>query len=214
MTWVSMPRWASADHLQPQGGGLDDDGHVHVVEDLVPLHGPADVLHVVEALEVGTGHPGVGIVEAGGDNKAVVADVSLPLDSNRAGRQVERRDACLVADVDALLDVGLLGGEEQRLEARDLLAVHVGDPARAVRRVLVLGEDDHLTVGLDALERTSRADPSRTAADHDEPRCHRHPLEIRRAKRPLRPGQGVYHRTRTSYFATKCSDDSREAFAD
>jgi hypothetical protein len=57
--------------------------------------------------------------------------------------------------------------------------VDVGDAAGAVRGVLELGEDDHLTAGLRALERTRGTDASRAAPDHDEPRCHRHLLEIR-----------------------------------
>ena len=94
------------DHLQPERRGLDHDGRLHVVEDLVPLHGPADVLHVVETFEVRAGDAGVGVVEPGGHDQAVVADVALPLDRDRAGLRVERGDPCLVADVDALVDVG------------------------------------------------------------------------------------------------------------
>ena len=74
-------------------------------------------------------------------------------DLDRPGVEVQARDGRLVADVDALLGVLLLRGEEQRLEARDLPAVDVGDPAGAVGRVLELGEDDDLAVGLRALER-------------------------------------------------------------
>ena len=52
--WVSMPRWASAVTISmPERAGLEHDGALDGVEDLVPLHRLADVLHVVDAGEVG-----------------------------------------------------------------------------------------------------------------------------------------------------------------
>src|SRR5262249_37429328 len=72
---------------------------------------------------------------------------TLPGDGDGAGGEIEIGDGGLVADVDALLGVLLLGGEEQRLEARDLLPVDVRDATRAVRGVFELGEDDDLAGG-------------------------------------------------------------------
>ena len=174
------------DHLEAEGRGLDHDGRPHGVERLVPLHRTADVLDVVQPVQVGSGDARIGVVEPGRDDQAVVAEVALALDLDRAGLDVERRDPGLVANVDALLDVGLLRRQEERLEVGDLLAVDVRDPTRAVGRVLELGEDDHLTVRSGPLECSGRADPRRTAADHDCPRCHRHPFETRRASRSPR----------------------------
>ncbi len=166
-------------HLQPERRGLDDDGHLGVVEDLVPLDGLADVLDVVEALEVGAGHAGVGVVEAGAEDQPVPGHVALAGDGDRPLAHVEAGDRRLVADVDPRLFVRLLAGEEQRLEVGDLLAVHVGDAARAVGRVLVLGVDDDLGVLVGAPGRSCRTDAGGTTTDDDD--LHRgHLLLVRR----------------------------------
>ena len=51
------------DHLETERRGLHHDGYLRGVENLVPLHGPADVLHEVEPVEVASGHAGIGVVE-------------------------------------------------------------------------------------------------------------------------------------------------------
>ena len=73
-----MPRWASAVTIsRPSGVASHDDGRPDRVEDLVPLHGLADVLDVVEAAELAAGNAGVGVVEPGGDHEAVLGDLAL-----------------------------------------------------------------------------------------------------------------------------------------
>src|SRR5690606_4031137 len=88
----------------------------------------------------------------------------------RLGLDVDARDLGLVPDVDPLIDVVLLGRHEQRVEAGDLTAVDVGDPAGAVRGVLVLREDDDLCLRVCALGSPRRAHPrGATAYNNDSP---------------------------------------------
>src|SRR5204863_5481567 len=139
------------------------------VDDLVPLHGPADVLDVVQALKVGTRNAGIGVVEAGGDHQPVPADVALPLHGDLTAGEVEARHLPLVVDVDAGLDVGLLAGQEQPVEVGDLLAVDIGDPAGAVGAVLVLGVDEDFAGRVGGLGRPGSADASGATPDNDRP---------------------------------------------
>nr|WP_261808898.1 hypothetical protein [Nonomuraea sp. C10] len=158
------------DHLGSQRRRLVDDRGLHRVEDLVPLHRLADVLDVVDAAQVAVRHVRVGVVEAGGEHERVVAFDGAVGRGHRLGLDVDARDGRLVADVDALVDVLLLGRHEQRLEARDLAAVDVGNPAGAVRSVLVSGEDDDLRARVRALGGTRGTHPSgSTAYNNDSP---------------------------------------------
>jgi hypothetical protein len=163
---LDAPVGQGGDHLQAQRRGLDDHRHLGLVDDLVPLHGPADVLHVVEAVEVASGHPGVGVVEPGGDHQAVPADITLSLHPDGVAGQVDDGHLRLVMDVDAGLDVRLFAGQEEPVEVGNLAAVHVRDATRAVGAVLVLGVDDHLASRVGRLGRTGGADACSPASDH------------------------------------------------
>ena len=52
-----------------------------------------------------------------------------------------------------------------RSKVVDLLAVHVGDPARAVGDVVEPGVDRHLALGIGCLDASRRAHPGRAASD-------------------------------------------------
>ena len=153
------------DHLQAERAGLDDHGALGLGDDLVPLHGLADVLDVVQAAEVAAGHARVGVVPAGGDDQVVVADRALARHRDRLGRGVDRGHLGLVVDVDAGVDVGLLAGQEQPLEVGDLSAVDVGNAARAVGDVLELGVDDDLGAGVGSLDPARGAQSGRSPTD-------------------------------------------------
>ena len=65
-----MPRCASAVTIsEPSGEASTTTAHLDGVEDLVPLHRPADVLDVVQAVEVAARDARIGVVEAGGDDQ-------------------------------------------------------------------------------------------------------------------------------------------------
>ena len=160
------------DHLQAQRGGLDHDRGLHPVQDLVPLDRPADVLDVVQVAQVGAGYPGVGVVEAGGDDQLVVADLALALHRHGLRAGIEPGDPRLIVDVDARVVVGLPGRQEQALEVGYLPAVHVGNAARAVADVLELGVDPDLGGSVSALGRPGRADARGAATDHHDPLRH------------------------------------------
>src|SRR6266704_4725053 len=146
------------DHLQAQRGGLDHDRRLHPVQDLVPLDRPADVLDVVQVAQVGAGYPGVRVVEAGGDDQLVVADLALALHRYSFLTWAEPGDPRLIVDIDARVVVGLPGRQEQALEVGYLPAVHVGNAARAVADVLELGVDPDVGGSVGALGRPGRAD--------------------------------------------------------
>jgi hypothetical protein len=159
-------------HLQTERARLDDDGGLRLGDDLVPLHGLADVLDVVETLEIAAGDAGIGVVPAGADDEAVVADGAFTGDGHGVRRGVDRGHLRLVADVDTRVDVSLLAGEEQPLEVGDLAAVDVGDPAGAVGDVLELGVDDHLGAGVGGLDPARGAQSRSASSDDDSPtRC-------------------------------------------
>ena len=155
---VRTAPWSSR---APSGPASSTTAALDGVEDLVPLHRLADVLHVVDARR--GRRPGRRArrsstrsrrracprAAAGRPPSTVFAVVSMA------------RHRGLVADVDALVDVHLLGAEEEPLEVGDLVAVHVGDAARAVGGVLVLGEDDDLGARIGTLGRARRADTRR-----------------------------------------------------
>jgi hypothetical protein len=143
-----------------------------VVENLVPLDRPADVLDVVQALQVGPGHAGIGVLEAAGHHQAVEGDAGLAVDVDQAVPEVDPGHPPLVVDVDARLPVGLLPLEEQGLEVGDLAAVDVGDATGAVGGVLVLGVDGDARVGVDLPRAPRRSDPCGPASDDDDPWWH------------------------------------------
>ncbi len=151
-------------HLHAERRRLDDDRHLDGVENLVPLHRLADVLDVVEALEVTARNPGVGVVESGRQHQTVPGDV-LPGNVEHLAAEVDAGDLGLIADVDARLDVGLFGGQEKSLEIVDFLAVHVGNAARAVGDVLELGEHDDLVRRIGRLHPARRTESRRAATD-------------------------------------------------
>ena len=155
-------------HLEPQGRGVDDDGRADLVEDLVPLHRLADVLDVVQAAEVAAGNARVLVVEAGGHHEPVPGHLALASHLCHLPGQVQRLDLGLVVDVDACVDVGLLLGQEERLEGVDLTAVDVGDSAGAVAHVFELGVDDDLVCRVRSLHSTRGTDARRSATDHQD----------------------------------------------
>ena len=87
-----MPRWARAVTIsRPSGVASTTTATLTSSRTLSHSIAPADVLHVVEAVEVGAGHARVGVVEAGGDDEPVEGDVGLAPDADPAGGEVERR---------------------------------------------------------------------------------------------------------------------------
>ena len=94
------------------------------------------------------GHAGIGVVEPGGHDEAVEGDVALADDVDRAGLEVEVGDRRSRSGCRSPASTYCsLVARNSALEVGDLLAVDVGDAARAVGGVLVLGEDDDLAVG-------------------------------------------------------------------
>ena len=75
-----------ARHLDPERRGPDDGDGLDGVEQLVELHRLADVLDVVQALEVRAGHVGLLPDEAGADDELVEP---LVLVARRDGAAVE-----------------------------------------------------------------------------------------------------------------------------
>ena len=178
--WVSMPRCASAVTISsPSGVASTTTAFLHRVEDLVPLHRLPDVLHPVQAAEIAAGDTRVGVVEPGRHDQGVVRHL-LALDRHQACPGVDGGHGGLVADVDALVDVLLLGAEEKSLEIRDLPAVHVRDPARAVCGVLELGVDGDFGPGVRALGRPGRTHAGGAASDDDDAPSHPRPPTRRR----------------------------------
>src|SRR5690606_15359661 len=143
-----------------------------LVEDLVPLHGLADVLDVVEPAEVATRNVELLIVEAGGDDEPVERDRPGALDREGAAVEVDSVDPGLVRDVDASIDVRLLVGEEQPLEAVDLTPVDVWDAAGAVSDVFELGVDPDIRVTIGGASGTGSSDTGGAPADHHDPCGH------------------------------------------
>ena len=157
--------------LQRQGFRVSEHPSLGI-EPLVPLHRRADVLDLVEPVEVTTRHSRVGVAEARRNDERVVGNGFSIEHLNGLLRSVDRRDGRVVADVDAGINIRLLVCEEQRLEAGDFLAVHEGYPARAVGNVLKLSEDDDLCARVDGLRATCGSEAATTSADHNNALTH------------------------------------------
>ena len=118
-----------------------------------------------------------------GKHEPVVLDLAslagILLDLHHLAVEIYCRDARLVVDVDAGLDVGLLVCEEQRVEVFDFAPMHVRDPARAVADVFELGEDGDQRVGGSLLDTARSADATGAPSDDDDPKRHGQPLSDR-----------------------------------
>ena len=169
---LDAPVCEGGNHFNTEWSGLDDDGLLHGIEPLVPLHRRADVLDVVEPVEVTARYSRVRVAEARRDDERVIGNGLSIEHLNGLLRSINRRDRRVVADVNASIDIRLLVCEEQRLEARDLLAVHERYAARAVGNVLKLGEDDDLGTRVDGLCATRGSEAATTAADHNNALTH------------------------------------------
>ena len=69
---LDTPMGECCDHLDSERSGLDHDGLLHGIESLIPLHGLANVLDVVQAIEVTPRNPGIRVPESGRDDERVV----------------------------------------------------------------------------------------------------------------------------------------------
>src|SRR6266702_1324186 len=137
-------------------------------------HGPGSTRCVsiprcAKAVVISTpsGDAGVGIVEPGGQHQTVPGHV-LPVDVDDLAGDVDAADPGFVADIDAGLNVGLLGGKKKPLEVVDLLAVDVRNAAGAVGNVLELGEHHDLVAWVGCFQAARRADAGGAATyDYD-----------------------------------------------
>ena len=159
-------------HLQAQRRRLHHHRGPGFVEHFVPVHGLADVLDVVKAAKIGAGHSGGRVIEPRAHDEFVVGNVALAFDGHRLGAGVETRHPCLIVDVYALVRVSFLCRQEKPLEVGNLLAVDIGNTARAVPDVLELGVDDDVRSGVGALGGPGRADARGAATDHHDPLGH------------------------------------------
>ena len=160
-----------AGHLDAERRGADHDRALHPLELLVEQHRGADVLDVVQALEVGARHVGLLPREAGPDHQLVEPLVGVP-GGDGAAVEVEVGDRGLHPHVEPVLDVALDRGQEQVLELRDLAAVHERDPARRVGDVGELGEEGHPQVRVQPLGDGGGRRSGAASADHDQALAH------------------------------------------
>ena len=160
-----------ARHLDADRRAAEDDDLLHRVEFLVELHRGADVLDVVQPGQVGPGHAGLLPRPARADRELVEALVGVAR-GHRAAVEVDVGDRGLHPHVEAVLDVAVDRGQEQRLELVDLAAVHERDAARRVRDVRELREQRDLQVRVQALGDRGRRGPRATASDDDQPFAH------------------------------------------
>ena len=166
------PRWPRLPAIStPSGARADHDHALEVVELLVERHRRADVLDVVQPVEVGAGHVGLLPHEARADDQLVEPLVGVA-GGDRPAVEVDVGDGRLHAHVEPVLDVALDGGEEQVLELRDLAAVHERDAAGRVGDVGELGEQRHLEVRVQAPGDGRGGRARAAAADHDQPLGH------------------------------------------
>jgi hypothetical protein len=118
-----------ARHLHGDRPGADDHHALHRVQPRVELHRLADVLHVVQPLEVPARDVGLLPVEPGAHDELVEA-LGLVARRDGAAVEVDVGDDGLHAHVQAVGLVALDGGQEEVLELRDLAPVDERDPAR------------------------------------------------------------------------------------
>ena len=161
------PRWARPPAISTPTGPAPTTT-IRFIESslLVELHRLADVLDVVDAVEVHAGHVGLLPEEARAEDELVEA-LGLVLRRDRAPVEVDVGDDRLHAHVQAVLAVALDGGEEEVVEARDLAAVDERDAARRVGDVRELGEDAHLELRIQALGDGRGRRPRAASADDD-----------------------------------------------
>ena len=156
-----------AGHLDADRRAAVDDDALHVVERLVELHRRADVLDVVQPVEVGAGHVRLLPRPARADRELVEALVGVAR-GHHAAVEVDVGDRRLHPHVEPVLDVALDRRQEQRLELVDLAAVHERDPARRVGDVRELGEERDLELRVQALGDGGARGAGPTAADDDQ----------------------------------------------
>ena len=156
-----------AGHLDAERARADHHDALHVVEQLVELHRGADVLDVVQPLEVRAGHVRLLPHEPGADDQLVEPLVRVAR-GDRPAVEVDVRDGGLHAHVEAVLDVALDRGEEEVLELRDLAAVHERDAAGRVGDVRELREQRHLEIRCQSLRDGRGCGSGAATADHDE----------------------------------------------
>src|SRR4029077_18691548 len=124
----------------------------------------ADVLHIVQALEVRSRDIRIGVVEACGDDETVVRDPLATCQPEGMAGNVESRHRGLVVDVEAGVPVEVLTLQDQALECLDLTPVDVGDATGAGADVLELREHGDRRVRIRLFRRPRRADPRRSDA--------------------------------------------------
>ena len=156
-----------ARHLDADRRAAEDDDLLHVVELFVELHRGADVLDVVQPVEVGARDVGLLPRPAGADRELVEALVGVA-GGDRAAVEVDVGDRRLHPHVEPVLDVALDGREEQRLELVDLAAVDERDAARRVRDVRELREQRDLHVRRQALGDGGGRGAGATTPDDDQ----------------------------------------------
>ncbi len=160
-----------AGHLDAQRGRADHGDALHPVELLVEQHRGADVLDVVQPLEVRARDVGLLPHEAGADHELVEPLVGVAR-GQRPAVHVDVGDRRLHAHVEPVLDVALDRRQEEVLELVDLAAVDERDAARGVGDVGELGEQRHLEVGVDPLGDGGRGRARAPATDHDQTLAH------------------------------------------
>src|SRR5262245_51166695 len=169
-----------SDHFQAQRRGLDHHRRAHPVQYFVPLDRSPDVLHVVQAIEVGARHPRVGVIEAGRHDQLVVADLALAVDGRGLPLGADGGDPFLILDVDALTSVSFFGCQKQPLEVGYLFAVDIGNTTRAVSDIFEFCKDADVCRGVHAFGGPGSANARGASADHYDPLRHRHPLPMSR----------------------------------
>ena len=172
MKSTSRPRCARLPAIStPIGVPPIDDDALHRVEFLVELHRGADVLDVVQPVEVGAGHVGLLPRPTRADRELVEALVRVAR-GHRAAVEVDVGDRRLHPHVEPVLDIAVDGREEQRLELVDLAPVHERDPARRVGDVGELREERDLEVRVQPLGDRRGGRARAATADHDQTLAH------------------------------------------
>ena len=163
---VDVAAGERAGHLDAEPHATDHDRALDRVELLVELHRAADVLDVVQALQVGAGHGGLLPHETRAEDQLVEALVRVAR-RERPPVEVDVGDDGLHPHVEPVLDVALDRRQEEVLEAGDLAAVDVRDPARRIGDVRELREDAHVEVRVRALGDRRRRGAGAPASDDD-----------------------------------------------
>ena len=170
-------------HLESQRRRFDDDRDLRVLEDLVPLDRPPDVLHVVQTPEIAPGHTGVRVVEAGRHDQGVEPHRACPHDLDLVGGGIEAVTLVSYRMSMPTSSYVSLVARKSRSNVGISLPVHVRDATRAVADVFELREDGDLCLGIRLLGRACGADTSCTTTDDDDPPRHAHPSPVARRER-------------------------------